>query len=246
MEYGLALGCFNDLALAPLAAIQNKFITNISAWRAVNLATALFGLPSIPRRAQELAARFLIHCRRMNTDVLAFHTVQLPPPPSSCLEALNQNALIQNLPPPPFTIAELSKRWGQEEREVLARSIQGIHFLPKDRRPDVSVTAVLPKTWSNALIAWRIGAMTTPHRLCASTGRRLTRKHASACSSAAIYISLRLSFEIPDESTHPFGSAIDFVFSKSLKRTWTADCEELRVVMPLLLEIQRRCLGIDD
>jgi len=253
-EYGLALGGFRPSDVKELARIQACSCTAIVRWNAVNVAAALLGIAGTFQRAQELQARFLVRMMAMGPDTLAHHLLlefgegdgMLP---GSVLDILQKNPIWMALADGRKISDEDVRRWGREERALWAHSADAVKMLPADRRPDISVISPVDRPTSRALIAWRMGALTPPHRFCVATGHRLTRHAAAECVDADIRVAAARQLRLPPTLAVPgtvwaVASIIDKVFMTTTRRVWKRGSIELQVLVPILSNVQVQCNGL--
>ena len=80
-------------------------------------------------------------------------------------------------------------------------------------------------------------------------GHRLTREAVAACVDADLRIANAYALRLPPVLATPgsvweIATVVDKVFMLSQRRVWTADCVEVRTIIPILLDVQVRCNGM--
>ena len=147
-------------------------------------------------------------------------------------DSTHTHSLWHNLEDPAAVSTKTRKQWGRDERALLRQSSNAMKFLSPNRKPDVSVISILPRPVTNALIAWRVGALTASSQICPSR-HHLTRCHVSECVQASQRIQdldLCIPLELPDQDN----SVIDFIFQLSPKKKWTISDAEVLVLIQIL------------
>ena len=252
-EYGLALGGYDLRQLKPVCAVHAKAVAAICGWNTVHVCSAFLGLVGVKQRAMELQARFWWRVQGMAPDTLAYWVLRAyrsaeQANSDTLCWALDHSALWHTVQDEGPT-DDVVEQWGRMERQQWARTAVGVRFFDARRRPDIVVRSALPKQVERALVAWRVGALSSGNRVCVATGHALSRRAVAECVDASVLLRRYPLLIQPrpagvNELVWEEASVVDRIFLATGKAKWMQEDEEVRFVHEVAMRVQQQCLGL--